>query len=763
MNNIKREFLFHDTNKLIPIQLLKTNYGMSNVSQTSILTESIESRDIEIILPNDDSSVVMLIDSSTAKILDIKPCQIGESSVTLTIYGNKVYWIYITSKNYVDGWIGTDYIIRDNGSQFEFRVEDSPQQVNLTETNNGTPRIRKAVDELNREQWFNYDGSYQRSDLIWDSPIEIGSNLEVYNYWLVMKSNILSSIRNMFKQRDLPNFANIDASTIGGKKNSLKMFAILSDIAEYMNDNKQNITETLSGTGIERLDPIWQFLNSSLPGNDGGDDWHTRYNLNLHNIIDEMGMYNDFIDSEYFNSYISNANEQALRDQGIFIAGTNSGAIGGVGVTQINMNKGEFEYGIQGREFISSTWRGILYRADQSNIPTTIWEEYEERARKLHSVKGQRILEFDQILNDYQLLGKATNRTQQTQWWSAYVSRAFILYENITEWLTESEEEMKREMAAAGYSMFISGSTTTGETETSGFQVAHEATLQNIRFLKNKLNEMSDSLWTSMNATNSLIISSLIDLSNSVSKNIETSPVINLTFSNVPNSNIEILWKKIEIGKNNSWMPLTSNEIVDLENGTKVINIGSLGLSTENSCGKYIFVVRPIKRTVNISSTISNQNGETLLMIVDELNDGKQDNYYYGYNAQIKSVDDGSNIGDQKIIAASTWNSSTQYLKLSPYIASMDQNISGQKLDIWSNEFIPVIIEVDIVQHNALTLSYSMYAKKEFTLDTGQCVIYDYAGNPYKTLSFGKISNEATGGSIVEYRVPAETKWTKAY
>ena len=285
MNNIKREFLFHDTNKLIPIQLLKTNYGMSNVSQTSILTESIESRDIEIILPNDDSSVVMLIDSSTTKILDIKSCQIGESSVTLTIYGNKVYWIYITSKNYVDGWIGTDYIIRDNGSQFEFRVEDSPQQVNLTETNDGTPRIRKAVDELNREQWFNYDGSYQRSGLVWDSPIDAESNLEVYNYWLVMKSNVLSSIRNMFKQRDISNFSNIDPSTIGAKINALKMFAVMSDIAEYMTDNIQDITNELSGTGIERLDSVWSFLNSQLlfigPDDGDYDTYYSRYNLCL--------------------------------------------------------------------------------------------------------------------------------------------------------------------------------------------------------------------------------------------------------------------------------------------------------------------------------------------------------------------------------------------------------------------------------------------------------------------------------------------------
>jgi len=62
------------------------------------------------------------------------------------------------------------------------------------------------------------------------------------------------------------------------------------------------------------------------------------------------------------------------------------------------------------------------------------------------------------------------------------------------------------------------------------------------------------------------------------------------------------------------------------------------------------------------------------------------------------------------------------------------------------------MVEVDIVEHNALTLSYASYGDKELWTESGKCVIYDYAGNEYKTLSLGRYSNASTGNEIVEYR-----------
>jgi hypothetical protein len=67
---------------------------------------------------------------------------------------------------------------------------------------------------------------------------------------------------------------------------------------------------------------------------------------------------------------------------------------------------------------------------------------------------------------------------------------------------------------------------------------------------------------------------------------------------------------------------------------------------------------------------------------------------------------------------------------------------------------MPILIEIDIVEHNATTLSYSLYGNKEFNINTGICTLWDYTGNVYKQLSFGRHSNNDTNGDIVEYRTP---------
>jgi len=67
-----------------------------------------------------------------------------------------------------------------------------------------------------------------------------------------------------------------------------------------------------------------------------------------------------------------------------------------------------------------------------------------------------------------------------------------------------------------------------------------------------------------------------------------------------------------------------------------------------------------------------------------------------------------------------------------------------------------MMIEVDIVEHNATTLSYSLYGPKEFNTNTGMCTLWDYAGNVYKQLSLGRYSNNETNGNIIEYRTPLD-------
>lgn len=282
---------------------------------------------------------------------------------------------------------------------------------------------------------------------------------------------------------------------------------------------------------------------------------------------------------------------------------------------------------------------------------------------------------------------------------------------------------------------------TSGSYSGGQFQVGHEATLQNIRYIKNLINSMDENLWASYTNTNSLILSSLVQLQNNMEAEPAKSTITNITSSFVRNGAIEILWKK---STDDEWST-DGITIENLDNDVKLLNLDVL-----DTVGKYFVLVRPVKNVGSIVDVVGQ------VIVADELNEDTP-NYYYGYNAQILK-DDGTpvEIGTRVVVESYRESVGKQYLKLSPVIQSIEAYGTNHKIEIWSNEFIPVLIEVDVVEHNALTLSYSMYAKKEMDLDTGLCTIYDYTGNPYKTLSFGKYSNAATSRHIIEYRIPAE-------
>ena len=180
--------------------------------------------------------------------------------------------------------------------------------------------------------------------------------------------------------------------------------------------------------------------------------------------------------------------------------------------------------------------------------------------------------------------------------------------------------------------------------------------------------------------------------------------------------------------------------------GVFILNLNS---SVFNTPGKYIFSIRPKKITANIYSATTGY-----MVVRDELNDYADRNALYGYNAQVYDQN-GHLKGDQKIVTDYRWHASNAYIKASPVV--VDSEIGeNDKLELWANSFMPALIEIDIVEHNALTLSYAAYAKKELNTATGLCIIYDHNGNEYKRLSFGRHSNAGTGGAIIEYRTPED-------
>jgi hypothetical protein len=290
----------------------------------------------------------------------------------------------------------------------------------------------------------------------------------------------------------------------------------------------------------------------------------------------------------------------------------------------------------------------------------------------------------------------------------------------------------------------VVGDPPAGDDQSIGGSVypqAQEAILQNIRFIKDLINSVDENLWASFNNTNSLILSNLIGIRDDITSKKQTGSIVNVVNSQIDNSQIVVEWKKIGgLGLSE----LKAVDDFDPNNGDiKLITLGD----NFNDIGKYIITINPKREIVSIDGSVGD-----VVYTSFGLGDGKSENYYYGYNAQLYSQDN-KLVGDPKIVVSSTFDSSKQYIKLSPLV-DRTTDYKDYKLELWSNKFIPILIEVDIVEHNATTLSYSMYGQKEFNTKTGICTLWDYAGNIYKELSFGKHSNLSTNGDIIEYRTP---------
>lgn len=292
------------------------------------------------------------------------------------------------------------------------------------------------------------------------------------------------------------------------------------------------------------------------------------------------------------------------------------------------------------------------------------------------------------------------------------------------------------------------------------YPVAHEATLQNIRFLKDLLNSMDENLWATFNTTSSVILSLLLELKKAQDDSPDKYSVLNITNSTVRTSDIEIFYKKIGGGSAietalslaNDWIPFTQ-PLLDIGDSMLILNLNTTDF---DSVGKYIFQIRPKMIKANIYSATTGY-----MVVSDELNDYQDRGALFGYNAQVLTAE-GHKKGEQKIVTDYRWKASQAYIKVSPIIVD-SEIVENDKLELWSADFIPATIEIDIVEHNALTLSYAAYAKKELNTNSGMCTIYDHNGNVYKELSFGRHSNAGTGGDIVEYRIPAEKEYTDEY
>ena len=100
-------------------------------------------------------------------------------------------------------------------------------------------------------------------------------------------------------------------------------------------------------------------------------------------------------------------------------------------------------------------------------------------------------------------------------------------------------------------------------------------------------------------------------------------------------------------------------------------------------------------------------------------------------------------------------NGNQLFITLTPDEASLITNTisadlgkAGQKILLSNTFFDPVMIEVEMVDHDVKTLSYALYGNSSRDLGTGVYTIYDENGNLYKQYNLLTQKNQFTNANI---------------
>lgn len=289
--------------------------------------------------------------------------------------------------------------------------------------------------------------------------------------------------------------------------------------------------------------------------------------------------------------------------------------------------------------------------------------------------------------------------------------------------------------------------------------LAHEATLQNIRFLKNQLTEINNNVWSSVNGANSVMVGAIHRIEQELFSQGVNYTQTNLTNPFISESDVDVYYSMVGSDKPiPTWTKLNAAPTIIADQGIIMLNLNEL-----KDVGKYLVSIRPKKLKLLPINNTDSELGTIVLASVSKIgvdgltiyNNTTTSNAYKSWNIQITNQN-GSPIGPQRIIVASEKYSDGYVLQVSPKdnLPRLDEKTNY--CSIWSNKFEPIMIDLDIVEHNNLTLSYSMYGEREFNKDTGLVRLYDYNGNEYKTLSYGT-EDTPTSGGLVEYRRPIES------
>jgi hypothetical protein len=279
--------------------------------------------------------------------------------------------------------------------------------------------------------------------------------------------------------------------------------------------------------------------------------------------------------------------------------------------------------------------------------------------------------------------------------------------------------------------------------------LAHEAILQNIRFINTVLNSGVNDIFYQVGSSVSTILDTIKSIKSSIDSSVATFTISN-KIESIPSVNIIDYSMEKYCDKYN-----VINQPMDMSSKVRIRNFGEntyVQFENLSDVGKYRLKIYPQK----FMGEISNHDSDGIYCRFSQYPEitGVTNNSFYGWNARIIG-EGGVQLGTERIISRSSYSVEDGYfMKLTPENASETGIYSDAFIEIWSNAFETILYDIDIVEHDDQSLSYSMYSKQEFNTDTGVLTLYDYAGNVYKTFSVGQRALPSEGNSIIEFKEP---------
>jgi hypothetical protein len=724
MFNIHREFR-KDENKIIPFQLIKPVVGYSSPAATeAINAANINLATLSITLPVAESFVVMLINTSSSgsdsslDVAAIKTCPPGKNVVEFAMNSGN-YSIFLISKEFQNGYITTtSNIVSEadvNSSPYETFSPPESKTIQLKESTTPTGNgLKRNPNVNNPADWYNFQDSYSSSTLTWtEKQYEASQNL---TFFIDYKRLVVEAI-DCFKN-NLPIHDSIGGINTGSLSVALDIIKSKTDIIRLF--------ATSDNTSLIKNNREIAEFNSAIISS--ADDIYKT--ISLHEALDDKftsewygKLYMQPQGVGYFNEVAARHNERAYTVK-YSIANNLMGSIGGALSTMHENQEIVNNFIHQAASFTRNAANAVLnlYFVD-ARANSNVWPK--------SNASGQEDSGAMVLLQEY---------TKELA--LDIINSMYVNLLNKLVYINERISEFGDMIFAASADQNVQ-------------QIGHLATLQNIRFLKNKLTEIGSDVWTSVINSNAVIFERIGNIEKIISSTLSTiNPVISLDQAAVSSSDVEIFYTD-DIDTPNIAAKKLSNVLIDLSEGMKAINVNAL-----SEIGNYAIIIKPKKYVLNVDQNVLSNasvlqilNANEILGISGADDKYKRPNALFGWSLQMLGADINNPdlIGDVRKIISSSWNSDVLRVAISP----ANRISSAVRVYIW-NSFSPVMISLKIKEHDEQTLSYSLYSKKEFNTTTGLCTIYDAFGQPWKLQSIGTRELSVEDKNIIEFRDPKD-------